>query len=461
MFTGAIENLQRRVLVMGLGLLLGVNLYAANSPPIIQYRLQIDRSLSAVKTNICAISFELYEHQFQLPDGARWINRPQPNGPRNNLAHCLEYAQQLRRDNTPRYAPTAATNEYLLTDLQTLLACPKFASIPDREVSIIAPPEVTASFPGSYSERTISLAQRPCGWSSGVLIGALSTVTIMHTQAAIRVSMPRELSDRRGEKILAWLTAGLDALATAYGKLPLPEVQIIVIPTGPQREAVPWGQVTRGGGDSVHLYIDETKTLEELNNDWVLVHELSHLLHPYLSANDGWLAEGIASYYQNVLRARAGLLTAQQAWEKLDAGFRRGEKQFKHGMTLQHDTRKMMRDRQYMRVYWAGAAIALIADIHLRTMKNSDLSLDRLLEDICECCLPTAEKKWRAKDLFKRFDKINGTVIFSDLYREYVASGRFPAIADAYQLLGISRNSSGLIFDNESALWSQIMRESP
>ena len=37
-----------------------------------------------------------------------------------------------------------------------------------------------------------------------------------------------------------------------------------------------------------------------------------------------WLAEGLASYWQNLLRARTGLLTPQQAWQQLDAGFGRG-----------------------------------------------------------------------------------------------------------------------------------------
>ena len=36
------------------------------------------------------------------------------------------------------------------------------------------------------------------------------------------------------------------------------------------------------------------------------------------------LAEGLATYYQNVLRARAGLLTPSEAWEQIDAGFARG-----------------------------------------------------------------------------------------------------------------------------------------
>ena len=33
--------------------------------------------------------------------------------------------------------------------------------------------------------------------------------------------------------------------------------------------------------------------LTELNENWVLAHELSHLIHPYVSSADSWLAEGL------------------------------------------------------------------------------------------------------------------------------------------------------------------------
>ena len=139
----------------------------------------------------------------------------------------------------------------------------------------------------------------------------------------------------------------------------------MVFPLGRSNDLVPWGEVKRGGGDAVHLYVDGTRGAAELNANWVLSHELSHLLHPYISGADAWLPEGIASYYQNIVRARRALLNVQSAWNKLDAGFRRGQAQFAEGRTLADNTRAMMREYQYMRVYWSGAAIALIGDVEL------------------------------------------------------------------------------------------------
>jgi hypothetical protein len=67
---------------------------------------------------------------------------------------------------------------------------------------------------------------------------------------------------------------------------------------------------------AVLLYVRKGASLEELRADWTAAHELSHLFHPYLGDDGRWLAEGLASYYQNVLRARSGLLEEADAWRR-------------------------------------------------------------------------------------------------------------------------------------------------
>ena len=46
------------------------------------------------------------------------------------------------------------------------------------------------------------------------------------------------------------------------------------------------------------------------------------------------------------------------------------------GMTLAQATENMYRDGTYMRVYWEGAAMLLIADVRLRQMTAGKQSLD-------------------------------------------------------------------------------------
>lgn len=238
-----------------------------------------------------------------------------------------------------------------------------------------------------------------------------------------------------------WVTSGARALVSAYGRLPVPDIQLLVIPIGHGRDAVPWGEVQRGGGDAVHLYINQRRPVEEFMTDWVLVHELSHLLHPVIAGRDRWLSEGIASYYQNVLRARVGLRSPRWAWNELHAGFQRGIKGTPAGRSLAEVSETMMRDRSFMRVYWSGAAIALLADVELRRRSGGAQSLDTALAAFGDCCLP-ADRSWSAWELMQKLDQLTNTTVFTTLYRKYVDSDEFPDLSAVYAELGLQSMSA-------------------
>jgi len=238
-----------------------------------------------------------------------------------------------------------------------------------------------------------------------------------------------------------WVTSGVRALLTAYGRLPVPDVQLLVVPVGRGGEPVPWGEVQRGGGDAVHLYIDQRRPAEEFMADWVLVHELSHLLHPVIVAPDRWLSEGIASYYQNVLRARAGIKSAPWAWNALHAGFERGIRGTPRGRSLAEVSETMMHDGSFMRVYWSGAAIALLADVELRRRSGGAQSLDTALAAFGDCCLP-ADRSWSAGELMRQLDRLTATTVFMDLYRKHVDAEDFPDLGSVYGELGLQSVSA-------------------
>ncbi len=215
--------------------------------------------------------------------------------------------------------------------------------------------------------------------------------------------------------------------------------------------AVPWGQTSRDDNVSVLLYVRRDATYEQLRADWTAVHEFSHLAHPYLGERGRWLAEGLASYHQNLLRARAGLLTSEEAWQRLDAGFRRGEAAGS-GPTL--DAMGRQRDGT-MRVYWAGAAYWLEMDLRLR--RDHDTTLEAVLDRYAQCCLDgTAHVA--PEDFATALDRAGGVEIFTQAYRDYAASMAFPSLTESYRALGIEREGEGLRFSNDSAA-ARALRE--
>lgn len=246
---------------------------------------------------------------------------------------------------------------------------------------------------------------------------------------------------RRVAELRTWINECVQALLAGYGRLPLPEarVRIEASPRRDSRSPVPWGQTLRRDGDvAVLLFVREDASLAELRADWTAVHELAHLFHPFLGDEGRWLAEGLASYYQNVLRARAGAMTADEAWRRLDAGFGRGRRD-DSGLPL----RELGRGHGgTMRVYWSGAAFWLQADLALRAR---GASLDAVLAQYARCCLRGSGEVAPAA-FIADLDRIAGADVFGSRYARFVAATGFPSLDDAYAALGLEPHAAGLRF---------------
>ncbi|HEY0505714.1 MAG TPA: hypothetical protein VGD42_19695 [Lysobacter sp.] len=269
----------------------------------------------------------------------------------------------------------------------------------------------------------------------------------------LRVSVVEVADAARRAELQGWLAEVAQATLTAFGRYPLPSARVRIMQIDSDDESpVPWGQTRRRGDAAVLLYVRRDASLAELRADWTAIHELSHLFHPYLGGGGRWLAEGLASYYQNVLRARAGLLSPEQAWTRLDAGFGRGRRE-NSGVPLADLARS---HRGTMRVYWAGAAFWLEADIALRRDHGS--SLDEVLSRYSACCLRgTGEVAPQA--FLARLDELSRSDVFSTLYARYAGAREFPSLDAAYRELGIQAGGGALAFDGgrEGALRRAIM----
>lgn len=356
---------------------------------------------------------------------------------------CVRYSVAIDRDATHGWFKTRqSTRHQVLLPIHRWLWFPEpfDAHTQSIDITFSLPHGMAVSTPWRWLGRNGDVVRyryraRPPDWGGRVAIGRFDTFTHDIGTSHIRIAILNGKSPVDTEAIHEWLVRNLEALTLAYGEFPVPRLQVLVVPVGGDREPVPWGQVVRGGGDAVHLYIDQTQPLSEFLDDWVLIHELSHLLHPLLGGEDHWLSEGLASYYQNLLRARAGLLPAAQAWEKLHAGFRRGQRGTPRDRTLAQVSEAMSRNHLYMRVYWSGAAISLLADHALRE-RGDGQSLDRALAGLRRCCLPT-RRQWSARELMDKLDAITGTDIFSRLYQRHVPSTVFPDLTYVYHDLGL------------------------
>lgn len=336
----------------------------------------------------------------------------------------------------------------------------------DIEVTMDLPPGVDVSTPWQVQPRgpccsqpsahdapagrclSFKVGPAPPTWPDRVAFGPLEELPIKLAGAELRVAVLQAGAPVDPRAVTRWLTEAAQAVTTLYGRFPQPNPQVLVVATPAQPQAVPWGQVLRGGAPAVLFVIDPGRSAEEFGADWTAVHEFSHLLLPYVSRSEPWVSEGFASYYQNVLRARAGLIGESEAWLKLWSGFQRGMAATDGQSTLAEAARQMRRDN-LMRVYWAGAAVALMADIELRQRTGNRQSLDTALDAFNRCCM-APERRWSGRELFAQLDRLMDTDVFSALFARESMATRFPDVAAAYSLLGIRTAGDSILLDAQA-----------
>jgi len=244
---------------------------------------------------------------------------------------------------------------------------------------------------------------------------------------------------RRDErvKIKKWLQTAGDTLALLNGTMPqdLIQIQFRVRRSG---NAVPFAQVLRRHPQGVIFQVNPTRSLEEFIDDWTAPHELVHLFIPYPGEADLWLSEGLATYYQYLLQARAGIKTEQQAWQKIYEGFERGRKDNRYPHLPLEDLSSDMREyRSYMRVYWSGTLYFLEADMALRQASGGTQTLDSVIGVFVNCCRPE-RIYWPGSSLVKALDKSSGNSIFTELYNEYRQHKALPDYRNLFARLGIT-----------------------
>lgn len=403
--------------------------------------------------------------------------RPRFRGERLILSarhSCLRYQVALDLDESKAsFGRSYRVGRDVVTKPQHWLIQPRRAVNHDDNISIRfdLPPGVAASVPwpempnaasSNASSPSYRLAMTDANWDAQVAFGYFHVeyLDIANTQLRLAVldSTPAvNMDDTR-----RWVLEAAAATLSVHGHFPQPMPQALVVPVGPRGEAVPFARVLRGGSVALQFYIDPTRPFREFSEDWTATHEFSHLLLPYVSRRDAWLSEGLASYMQNVLRARDGRISERTAWSKLYAGFQRGIKATRRENSGAFESRSRT-GWSTMRVYWGGAAIWFLADVELRRRSNGQQTVDTVLDQLHDCCMDPG-KLWRAKDLMRKMDQLADTTVFSELYDRYAHATRFPDVEPALAALGVDTRRSSVRLRrqaDEAHIRSSIMQPPP
>lgn len=355
---------------------------------------------------------------------------------------CLNYAVDLARAAKENRQNKTLSADNVIVSSSIWLWRPELTGASELHLRFRLPEGSRVSVPWQpidVGRDLYRLRNSPESSDAPIAFGNFSYQELVVPGATLRVSLLKGNDATDETSILDWLQATATDVSLAYGRFPNPLPQVLVVPVGNSRDrsdgAVPFGQVIRDGGETVLLYVNQTEPLSAFLSDWTATHEFSHLLLPYVDRRHKWISEGFAQYYQNILLARSGAYDEQYAWQKIHDGLERGRlsrPELSPNEAADGNVRTGL-----MKIYWSGAAIALMADVSLRELSGGSESLDTVLDRLQGCCLPS-DRMWSGPELFAKLDTLTDYPVFMSLYRRYADTAGFPDTSGLFDRLGMS-----------------------
>jgi hypothetical protein len=431
--------------------------HAVTSPAPASYDvvLQPDQTLSVVASFPDALTdaleidegFARYVEGLEEQDGAAWKAR--------SMAHASERPGSMLR---VRYRFRLATAARSARDMKeafeqegalvappaTWLVRPSYCAGGQRyRLRVTTPPGtefVTGLFPsaveGAYEADLASLWEAPYS-----AFGRFRKVEAEVGGAHLKLAVAPGALALGDDDLRAWLLASGRAVAGYYGRFPMPSVLVLVLPGG--RQAIGYGTTLAGGGASIMVWVGAQARPADLADDWVLVHEMTHLGFPTLPREHTWLEEGLATYVEPFARVAAGTMPLEEAWKGLIEGLPRGLPRPQDG--------GLDGAKSIGRVYWGGALFWFLADLEIRERTASRFGLPDALRAILNAG-GDARAHWQARDALERGDAALGLTVLRDLFDSMASKPASVDLPATFAPLGVLLQHGHVGFDDTRPL---------
>lgn len=240
-------------------------------------------------------------------------------------------------------------------------------------------------------------------------------------------------------RILAWLKTSAEAVATYYGRFPVPTARILIVPV--EGEGIEGGQAFGYRGPAIRLLVGASTIDEDLTADWKAVHEMVHLALPDVAENHLWLAEGLAVYVEPIARVQAGDLKAEKIWTDMVRDMPKG--------LPQDGDEGLNRTHTWGRTYWGGAIFCLLADVEFRKRSHNRVGLQQAMRGVLAAG-GTHDQSWPIERILKVADTAAGYPVMEDLYAKMRDAPYAPDLPALWKDLGVVPSAGTVMFSDEA-----------
>jgi len=263
--------------------------------------------------------------------------------------------------------------------------------------------------------------------------------TIDVTFGAGKIDLPQA-------RILAWISTAAEAVSGYFGRFPVSHARILIRPAEGRRGV--FQGTTYGGsrGAFTRISLGQLTDQQQLDNDWMMTHELVHMAFPNIEGDDRqhhWIEEGMATYIEPIARVQIGTLAAAQIWGEM-------ARDMPQGLPAAGD-RGLDNTHTWGRTYWGGALFWLLADCQIRERTRNRAGLQDAMRAILEAGGNILED-WPIERVLETGDKATGVAALADLYNEMKATPVQTDLPALWKRLGVEAHGGMATFNDQAPL---------
>jgi hypothetical protein len=259
--------------------------------------------------------------------------------------------------------------------------------------------------------------------------------------ASIHVDMDDEAFRGGPEPIVEWVTRSAQIVAHYYNRFPTSTLRVRVVDE--DGAGVRSGKTFGYKGGFIRVQVGRQVTEDQLHNDWVLVHEMTHLALPDVGDEHAWLSEGLAVYVEGVARVQAGNRTQSDVWSEEIRSMPRG--------LPQPGDRGLDNTHTWGRTYWGGAMFCLLADVEIHRDTQNRFGLQDAVRAIARTSGGLVVD-WPIERVLKTGDAAVGVPVLEDLYAQMKNTPITPDLMGLWRKLGVEPDGSSVRLVDDAPL---------
>jgi hypothetical protein len=270
-----------------------------------------------------------------------------------------------------------------------------------------------------------------------------SAFTLNSAGSTIHVHFPAAPPDSLKQPIQIWISKAATAVSNYYRRYPVSTVDITV--NLRNRPGTGGGHTSGWNGARIEIAVGRNTTAAQLDDDWIMTHEMVHLAFPSVAEKHHWIEEGLATYVEPVARARVGQLTPEKIWGDMVEGMPKG--------LPERGDRGLDQTPTWGRTYWGGALFCLYSDVEIRRRTHNQKGLEDATRAILEKN-GNIQTEAELTDLLATGDKATGVPVLTELYRQWSGQPVIPDLNALWKKLGVIPTGDTVRFDDTAPLAS-------